>query len=250
MIRSLLFLLLFLPLALNAQNQPPLITTRILTYAPAGLPDSFKTFYRTGNEIELFTASAGTLGLPINYTGPQTFALYASKTDMLPPAEGQKPKSPVATVTLPANSDVVLILCTRTADGKVGLVAFNITSNELKPGDYRVFNFSKSTTSIILGEQRFALAPGKDSMVRDSSWHSEVIALPIKIATVVEGKPKLAFSSLREHFPQRRNLMFLFDGRHPSRPITFVTFNADLPPLPKNEAVGSTETPPPSTGGP
>lgn len=229
MIRALTLLLLVLPLSLNAQNQPPLITTRILTYAPAGLPESFKVFYRTGNEVELFTASAGTLGLPINYTGPQTFALYGSKTDMFPPADGQKPKPPVATVTLPANADVVLILCTRTADDKVGLVAFNITSTELKPGDYRVFNFSKSTTSIILGEQRFALAPGKDTMVRDSSWHGEAIAFPIKIATITDGKPKIAYSSMREHFPQRRNLMFLFEGSHPSRPITFVTFNADLP---------------------
>jgi hypothetical protein len=237
-------MILPLVLSLNAQSQPKPITTRILTYAPAGLPESFKTFYRTGNEIELFTASAGTLGLPINYIGPATFALYGSKADMSPPAEGQKPKPPVATVVLPANADAILILCTRTADEKVGLVAFNITSNELRPGDYRVFNFSKSTTSIILGEQRFALPPGKDSMVRDASWHGEVMALPVKIATITDGKPKLAYSSMREHFPQRRNLMFLFEGRHPSRPITFVTFNADLPPLPKNDAAGSTDTPP------
>jgi hypothetical protein len=241
MFRSLIVLGLLLPLALHGQSQPPPITTRILTYAPAGLPASFQTYFRTGQAVELFTASAGTLGLPIEYTGPQTFALYASKADMLPVPEGQKPKPPVATVTLPLNCDVVLLLCTRTAGEKVGLVAYNITSNDLKPGDYRVFNFSKSQTSMILGEQRFALAPGKDSMVRDSAWHGEVVAFPIKIATIVDGKPKTAYSSIQEHYPQRRNLMFLFDGHHPSRPITFVTFNADLPP-PKPAATGSSGT--------
>lgn len=239
-----LFLMLFLMQGvLFAQNQPPLITTRILTYAPAGLPASFKTYFRTGQEIELFAASAGTLGLPIEYTGPQTFSLYASKADLEPPAEGQKPKPPVASVPLPANCDLVLLLCTRTAEDKVGLVAYNIASTELKPGDYRIFNFSRSQTSLILGEQKFTLAPGKDRMVRDSSWHDDIIALPIKIATVTDGKPTLAYSSLREHFPQRRNLMFLFDGSHPSRPITFFTFNADLPPPAKPATAPGAETP-------
>jgi len=243
MIRFITFILLLIPLALRAQNQPPFVTTRILTYAPAGLPTSFQSYFRTDQNIELFTASAGTLGLPIEYTGPQTFALYASKADLEPSPDGRKPAPPVATVTLPPNCDVVLLLCTRTADNKVGLVAYNITSNELKAGDYRVFNFSKSQTSLILGEQRFALASGKDCMVRDSAWHGDVIAFPIKIATVADGKPKLVYSSMREHYPQRRNLMFLFDGSHPSRPITFVTFNADLPAPAKSNAAPVVSTP-------
>ncbi len=241
MIRFIACLLVATSLTLTAQTKPPAIAAHILTYAPAGLPESSQMFYRTGAEIGLFRASAGTLGLPIEYNGPQTFALYASKADMEPPPEGQKPKPPAASVTLPANADVVLILCTRTTEDKIGLVAYDISSGNLKPGDYRIFNFSKSQTSIILGDQRLALAPGKDSLVRDSKWNTEIIAMPIKIATITDGKPKMVYSSFREHYPQRRNLMFLFDGRHPSRPITFVTFNADLQtrPAPANAAASS-----------
>ncbi len=232
MTRALAVLLLVIPLPLQAQNQVPKFSTRILTYAPAGLPESPPLFYKSGADIELFRASAGTLGLPIEYTGPQTLALYSSKADFAPPPEGQKTKPPIASVNLPANADVVLVLCTRTAGNKIGLVAYDISSGNLKPGDYRIFNFSKAQTSLILGDQRLALAPGKDSLVRDSKWNTEIIAMPIKIATITDGKPKMVYSSFREHYPQRRNLMFLFDGRHPSRPITFVTFNADLQPRP------------------
>lgn len=230
MIRSIALLLLMTSLALQAQSPPPVISTNILTFAPASLPGSFQTYYRTAESVELFTASAGTLGLPTPYIGPQVFALYGSKADLEPPAPGQKPKPPIATVTLPKNCDIVLILCTRTADDKVGLVAYNLDSRELKMGDYRVFNFSKSPISMIMGDQRFALNPGKDSIVRDSKWHGETLALPIKIATVTDGKAKSVYSSFREHYSQSRTLMFLFDGSHPSRPITFATFNAEMPP--------------------
>jgi len=230
MIRSIALLLMMAPLALHAQSPPPVISTSIVTFAPASLPGGFQTYYRTAEGVELFTASAGTLGLPSPYTGPQIFALYGSKADLEPPAPGQKPKPPVASVTLPNNCDLVLILCTRTADNKVGLVAYNLDSRDLKSGDYRVFNFSKSPVSMIMGDQRFALNPGKDNIVRDSKWHGETIALPIKIATVADGKAKSVYSSFREHYSQSRTLMFLFNGSHPSRPITFATFNADTPP--------------------
>jgi len=229
MIRSIALWLVMAPLALFAQSPPPVISTHILTFAPASLPGGFQTFYRTAGNIELFTASAGTLGLPTPYTGPRLFALYGSKADLEPPSPGQKPKPPVASVTLPINCDLVLLLCTRTADNKVGLVAYNLDSRDLKSGDYRVFNFSKSPVSMIMGDQRFALTPGKDSIVRDSKWHDETIVLPIKIATVADGKAKSVYSSFREHYSQSRTLMFLFDGKHPSRPITFATFNADTP---------------------
>ncbi len=230
MIWSVVISLLMAPLVLFAQSPPPVISTHILTFAPASLPGGFQTYFRTAASVELFTASAGTLGLPAPYIGPQVFALYGSKADLEPPAPGEKPKPPIATVTLPNNCDLVLILCTRTADDKVGLVAYNLDSRELKSGDYRVFNFSKTPVSMIMGDQRFALNSGKDSIVRDSKWHDESIALPIKIATVADGKAKSVYSSFREHYPQGRTLMFLFDGSHPSRPITFATFNADTPP--------------------
>lgn len=225
----LFFLCLLVVPWIAASAQPPLVTTRLFTYAPGGLPPSFVGFYRSGQKIEPFNASSGTLGLPADYVGPALFELRASLADFAPPPEGQKPKPPLATVTLPTNADNVLLLCSSLADGKFRLTAYDISSGQLKPGDYRAFNFSKSPLSVILGENRFALAPGKDTLVKDSKWQDQPMAFPIQIATVSDGKAKKVFSSFWEHYPARRNLLFFFDGNHASEPITFANFSADLP---------------------
>lgn len=223
-ISALLFLAAQLPLC--AQR----VTTHLLTFAPASLPESFQTYYQTYYQttggVEQFTASGGTLGLPAPYAGPRDFALYGSAED----AASSKQKEPVASVSLPEKCDLVLLVCSRAEDDKVTLAAHNLDSSDLKSGDYRVFNFSKSTISMTMGDQSLELEPGKDSIVRDSKWHAESFALPIKIATVANGKSRTVYSSLREHAPKDRTLMFLFDGSHPSRPITFTTFNAEAAP--------------------
>jgi len=227
MIRSLTLMFLMTPLALHAQRTSPAVSTHILTFAPTGLPETFQTYYRTAGNIELFTASVGTLGPPSPYTGPQDFALYTSKDDAEPATKRKPANPPAATVTLPEKSDLVLIVCNRADDDKVSLVAHDLDSKDLKTGDYRGFNFSKSTISMNMGDQTLSLEPGKDAVVRDSKWHDEILSLPIKMATVTDGKSRSVYSSFREHSPQDRTLMFLFDGNHPSRPITFATFNAE-----------------------
>lgn len=219
---------LLLASAVIAPAQQETVTTRIFTYAPAGLPESFEAYYRSGQNIERFLASAGTLGLPIAYTGPPVFSLFSSKADFAP-EDGKPPAPPLATATLPADSDCVLLVCTRNADGKTGLIAYDIRSDELKPGDYRVFNFSKTPVSIMIGSQRLSLTPGKDAFARDAKWHSETLAFPLQIATHENGKSTLVFSTFWEHYPQRRSLLFLFDGKHASEPIIFANFSADLP---------------------
>ncbi len=223
MIRSIALTLLMTPLVLHAQSSSPSVSTHILTFAPAKLPEGFQACFRTAGNNEPFAASAGTLGLPVPYNGPREFALYRSQAEPGSPAG----KTPLATVTLPGKCDLVLIVCTPSADEKVSLAAYDLDSRDLKSGDYRVFNFSKSNISMNMGDQSLELAPDKDAIVRDPKWQTEAIALPVKIATVIDGKTRPVYSSFREHSPKERTLMFLFDGTHPSRPITFTTFNAE-----------------------
>lgn len=227
MIRSIVFLFIMIPLALHAQSPSARLFTHILTFSPSILPETFQPHYLTTVGIEQFATSVGTLGLPAPYAGPQEFALYGSKEDAEAAAGGKNSIVPIATVSLPEKCDLVLIICNRSADEKVSLAAYNLDSKDLKSGNYRIFNFSKSTVAINLGDQNLELAPGKDSMAMDPQWHAEVIALPMKISTINNGKTRPVYSSLREHSPQDRTLMFLFDGTHPSRPITFTTFNAE-----------------------
>ena len=118
---------------------------------------------------------------------------------------------------------------------KATLGTYDVSSNTLKPGNYRVFNFSKNSISVILGDQKFSVRPRMDRTVDDRKWHEETIALPLQIGTVVNKKTTLVYSSFWEHYPMRRNLLFLFDGRHPSEPVIFASFDVGTPP--KREAV-------------
>ncbi len=236
---------LLLLMALVAPAQTPVISTRILTYAPAGVPDEMHPVYRSGKEILDFSASAVSLGAAINYSGPRTFSIYASREDLNPPPAGQNPPAPLASVNLPPTSDGVLIICTRTAQNKIGLVAFDIATSRFKPGDYHFFNFSRSTISIILGEEKVVMEPGQDKFTTNSKWQKEELALPLKMATVVEGEAKMFYSRFWEHYPGKRNLLFLFDGQDPSQPVTVTCMNAFLPP--QKESSGSGTGPAPAT---
>lgn len=224
MIRSFVLVLLMTPLTLLAQKAAPAVTTHILTFAPVSLPEGFQPFYQKAGAAEPFIASVGTLGLPIPYTGPREFVLHGSKEEF------EKSSPPLATVTLPEKCDLVLLVFSHSADGKFSLAAYNLDSADLKPGSYRIFNFSHSLVAITLGEQTLELAADKDTYLRDPSWLEKPMALPLQISTLTEGKAKRAYSSYWEHFPTRRNLMFLFDGSEPSSPITFTTFDAETVP--------------------
>jgi hypothetical protein len=226
-----------------AYCQPAVVTTEFMTYAPGGLPPGFTGFYQTNGIIQQFYASSTSLGLPISYRGPQTFDLRASKEDFATPPEGQEPKPPLATVTLPANADNLLLLCSTGPDGKVRLSAINISSADLKDGEYRVFNYANTAVSVILDENRFALKPGQNTLVRNPKWHNEPMAFDIQIATVKNNEVKPVFSSVLEHYPKRRNLFFLFDGSETTSPIVFVNFDAYFPPPVKVNAKTGTDAP-------
>lgn len=232
MIRSLTWMLLMTPLSLHAQKPAESVTTHILTFAPASLPEAFLPYYRKAGAAAPFVASVGTLGLPIPYTGPRVFDLYGSKDNL------EKSKTPVASATLPEKCDLVLVICTRAPEDKISLAAYNLDSGDLKPGDYRIFNFSKSLISLTLDGQNVELPAGKDTYVRDAKWHDQPTAFPLQISTITEGKSKRAYSSYWEHYPTRRNLLFLFDGDHPSRPINLTSFDAET--VPQNNAPGGT----------
>jgi hypothetical protein len=220
--------------------QPATIKTRFMTYAPGNLPPSFTAYYQTGGRIQPFRASSGSLGLPIQYSGPQTFVLRESEAAFAAPPEGQQPKPPLASATLPANADNVLILCSTLPDGKIRITALDISSGNLKDGQYRVFNFAKTPVSVILDENKFALKPGQDTLVQNSKWHEKPMALSIQIATIADGQATPVFDSVLEHYPKKRSLFFLFDGTEATSPIVFTNFDAYFPPIPAAEAAAAT----------
>lgn len=216
--KRLLFLFVGL-LAGTAFSQEATVSTEILTLA---LDEPVTNLYfHNGKEISFFQANLTGLGEPLAYKGPQQFVLRASEAEFT--AKPPLP-APVASVSLPLNADRVLLVCVKSADKPLKLVPYDIGKGRLTVGDYRFFNFSHSTLSMIFGTKRFAVAPGTDSVVSDPEWKKEVIEIDMEVAVVKDQKAKSVYSSVWGHRPGRRNFVFMFDGVHDYDPIRICRF--------------------------
>ncbi len=211
-------------LALPGFTQEPAIDTEIVTIAlndpVAGL------YFHNGKEIALLQANPTGIGEPLKYKGPRRFMVRTSREEfaLKPPLP-----APHAWVDLPLASDRVLLACLKSGDAPVKMVAYDIGRTRLAAGDYRFFNFSHSVISVIFGEKKFAVQPGKDTLVSAPSWKDDVMELDITMAILNDGKAKPVYSSQWGHRPGRRNYVFLFDGPQEYKPIKICRF-FDVPP--------------------
>lgn len=218
----LLGLLALAPRPTRAQD-PELVRTEILTLAleepVAGL------FFHNGKEVAVFQANLTGLGQPLVYHGPRRLLLRSSEAEF-----SAKPPlpAPAAFVDLPAAADRVLLLCMKAGKEPLKLIAYDISTGKSGAGDYRFFNFSKQAVSVILGEKRFALQAGRDANVSEPSWKKETLDLPMQMAVVKAGKPKLVYSAVWGHRSGRRNFVFLFDGKQVAKPVGVYRF-FDIP---------------------
>ena len=217
-----LFLALLTP---QAWSQEATVQTEIVTIA---LDESVNELYfYNGNDFSLLQANPTGLGEPLRYRGPQRFILRKSKEEFA--AKPPLP-APVAAVDLPMNCARVLLACLKSGDAPVKLVAYDIGKARIDAGDYRFFNFSHSTVSVILGERKFAIKPGQESLISDVSWKKEVSELDIAMAIMKENEMKAVYSAQWGNRPGRRNYIFLFDGPQDYKPIRICRF-FDVPPV-------------------
>ncbi|MGL5017675.1 MAG: hypothetical protein ACRDBP_06050 [Luteolibacter sp.] len=204
-------------------QEPPPIQTEILTIAldeaVAGL------FFYDAKAPVPFQANITGLSQPVTYIGPRRFVLRASAAEFV--AKPPLP-APAAFVDLPLNANRVLLCCLKSGKTPLKIVAYDISSAGSRAGDYRFFNFSKQTLSVILDGKSFAIESKFDKIISNPSWHDDVLDLPIQIATVVDRKASLVYSTIWGHRPGRRNFIFMFDGTHPSRPLNISRF-FDIP---------------------
>jgi hypothetical protein len=209
--------------AAKASLDQPVVNTELLTIALAEPVDGL--FYHDGESVQPFVANLTGLSQPQRYRGPQRLVIRADETafDVPPPLPPG-----VASLMLPANSSRVLLVCVKEKDAPLRIAAYDISSKD-RAGDYRFFNFSDKPLSFNMGDQRFHVAPGKDFLASHASWRAGVLDLPIQVAAVEGKQPKLVYSSIWGHRPGRRNFVFTFNGRHPTKPITCCRF-FDIPP--------------------
>lgn len=220
MLRPILFLLALVTLV---PAQSPVLQTRLLTLALDGKIES--AFFQNGGEIQPFEAERANLGVPQKYVGPRQLTLRSSREEFAMPPPVQVP---LATVLLPERAAMVLLICAKTKDEKLKLAAYDISPVGFRAGDYRLFNFSNEPLSVIMGAHKFALQPGMDRLITQTSSQGQTPDIPIRIARMDHGKPIEVYSSVWGHQAVKRNYVFLFAGSHPTRPVGIRRF-ADYP---------------------
>jgi hypothetical protein len=115
------------------------------------------------------------------------------------------------------------------------ITAYDIGGSRIGAGDYRFFNFSHSVISAIMGDRKFAVKPGTDTLVTHAAWKDEVMEIDIELALIKANGPKPVYSSQWGHRPGRRNFIFMFDGPQEYNPIRICRF-FDVPPTGQIEA--------------
>jgi hypothetical protein len=207
-------------LAIPALGQTLPHKTRILSISTDQPVEN--VFFMNDGKVEPFVSDRSGLGEPIPYTGPRQFVLRGSAEEFA--AKPPLPE-PLASAVLPERSNLVLLVADRSPDGKTKLTAYDVDAEGFKAGDYRVFNFSEKTVSLIFGRSKFALKPGEDRMVSDVVLQDKALDVVVQIAQVDEGSLKRVYSSAWGHQPVKRNYVFLFNGSHPTRPIAIRRFS-------------------------
>lgn len=215
-------IVLSLTSAIFAQEQK--IKTEIVTIALDEFIDG--KFFHDGKGIVDFSANPTAIGQVMNYEGLPRFVIRDTKAEFT--QEAPLP-APAAWVDLPANTNRVLLACLKTKDKPLKIVAYDIGSAKLGLGDYRIFNFSRSAVSLILGSEKSAVNSGTTEIISNASWKTEVTELDIMIAMVKDNKAKPVYSSQWGHRPGRRNYIFVFDGPFEYKPLNICRFY-DIPP--------------------
>jgi hypothetical protein len=208
----LLTVLSVLASSLFAQNEP--LKTRMFSLSlDDGIED---VFFLNEGKPQAFKAELSGLGEPFAYNGPALFALRASAAEFS--AEPPLP-APLASVALPAKAKLVLLIGQHDADKKIKLNAYDVSPDGFRAGDYRIFNFSDKTLSLILGESKFALKPSEEKTVSNPVLRDKVLDVMIQIAEVKDGKPKRIYASAWGHRPGKRHFVFLFNGTSRAYPV-------------------------------
>jgi hypothetical protein len=207
-------------LAVPAFGQAPPFKTRLLTISTDEALEN--AFFMSAGKVEPFVTERSGLGSPFDYVGTRQFILRSTAEEFA--AKPPLP-APLASVMLPEQAKMVLLVTARLPDDKIKLTAYDISSGAFRAGDYRVFNFSEKTVSLILGRAKFALRPNEDKIVSDAALQDKALDFVVQIAQVENGAPVRVYSSAWGHQPVKRNFVFLFNGSHPTRPIAIRRFS-------------------------
>ena len=217
-------LALLLP-ARSAPVQEPVIRTDLM---PISLSGNFVAYYFTNGKVCKLEAFEAGIGTPLFYKGPRTLLLYAKEDEAKPREKDQAPVVPLATVSLPASAERILLIPVPKPDHKVDVLALGVDTKSLAAGDYRIYNFSTHELLGVIGKMPVRLKSGQVQDISDSSLREKDDDLGVQIAYVQDDKKKLIYSGMWSHSLQARNFIFIVDNGSPTSPISVRKFY-DIP---------------------
>ena len=224
--RKLLFYLLALPLVpLSAQQSvSPEVAAEVIQteFVLVSLNGSVSgLYYRSEGEVTEMQASMMGMSSASAYEGPRLLQLFENASDLNPVGEGEERPAPAVQVLLPKVDRTMLIFSFEKKGDKIPKArAVPVDTEKLKGGDYQVFNFSRQVCFLALDEEKVGIKPGQNQVVSNSSWRKEIRDMEVMLGIPdSEGKPKMVYSSIWGHRPQKRVFLFLFDKSDPNRPL-------------------------------
>ncbi|MCC5844529.1 MAG: hypothetical protein JJU05_09780 [Verrucomicrobia bacterium] len=189
-------------------------------------------YYWHDDEARPLAGSLAGLGQPYPYHGPSRLILHRDPHAFL---EEPPVTPPAAVINLP-DADRVLLLLFKRRDSPLKIEPIPVDTDGLRPGDYRVFNFSTIPLVIGLDEEFLTLEPGANGQLTHSNWRQETSDMSVRVGVSIGDRPRLVYSSVWGHYPGRRNFVFLFDGQQRSNPIVFRRMHDWPAPPPRPEA--------------
>jgi hypothetical protein len=203
--------------ALHAAEEDPGIRTDLLSVCVNGEVENYH--YLNNGKAAVLDASMAGMGSPITYRGSRRLAFFKHAADLKPAPDGPQRKA-ICEVLLPQENRVLLIFTFAGENNtKPAVRAVGVSTDGMKPGDYRVFNFSRQDVGVIFGERKVGLASGKDTTLTTPEWRSAVSDIGVQIAISRDKTVRRVYSSMWGHRPERRMFVFLFDSSDPNRPI-------------------------------
>ena len=225
---KLLSFLLATALALpSLRAQEEMIRTELLTLSINGLLAP-GLFYRNGKEVHELTAIDNGMSAPIFYSGTRRLNLYRTEAEASPAEDPAKAPKPALSITLPKNSDrVLLVFAFPDKKAKLpGVKAYGIDDSSLREGDYRVFNFSRQKVYVMLEDKKNAISvdPGKVRELKPKGWRSKLRSIQTTVGARIGKDIRPVYQSVWEHRPERRNFLIVFDNPDKIRPLRLSKF--------------------------
>lgn len=226
--KSISFLLLaFLSASVTGRADEEKITTELITISiGGGVP---ACYFRNKDKITKLDVSAQGFGAAVRYHGPLTLSLFKDPAELAPPASGKPMPEPFLRTPLPVGEDRILLVFTNGRGSPTGLRAFGISTNEMKAGDYRIFNFSGRNAYVVMNDEKNIVQPGKPADVSCPEWRSGTLDMEVRFGLSEDQGLRQVYSSVWGHRASRRTFLFILDRADEFNPFEIRRYHDVLP---------------------